>query len=336
MEQENSFKNSVVLIVEDVSAYSAILEDSLIKAEWKANNILKADTTEAAIAALEDYYPHLVLLDLMIPYRDGEQPKIGNSVPVLEKIEYLNLSRNLNIKVIVVSGSVGDPGIQKLITGDRKLIVKFLDKSHILSDSKFKSELVRLAKKSLSEEPEIRAVTYMSIRRNVLKDLKKWNESLWKKIDTFILKEFESLYVKNANVEPGAKQIIGTCGEIVEDIICYIQDDSYELANHAYEENHRSVRNKLTALTGRKFAGSDIYEKNPSDQLISRAAAEYASLAYKMRSEAIHSKADDEKNNRIYREHNFTREDAAVSVNLIVPLIQDYMLYKLRKKKGWI
>lgn len=336
MNEESNYKDSVILIVEDILAYSAILEDTLKKADWKANNILAADTTEAAISALEDYYPHLVLLDLMIPYRDGEKPKIGNSVPVLEKIELLNLSKNLNIKVIVVSGSVGDPGIQKLITGDRKLIVKFLDKSHILSDSKFKSELVRLAIKSLTEEPEVRAVTYMSIRRNILKDLKKWNETLWQKIDIFILKEFESLYERRANVEPGAKQIIGTCGEIVEDIICYIQDDSYELANHAYEEDHRSVREKLTALTGRKYRGSNTYELDPSDRLISRAAAEYASLAYMMRNEAIHSKEDDGDNNRIYREHSFTREDAAVSLNLIVPLVQDYMLYKLRKKKGWI
>ncbi len=333
MATEISLFDLKILIVEDKVTNAEYLSEILTgKGRADRRKLVFAATTEGALEALEDHLPDIVLLDLQIPYTVGGEPKIVNSYPIVEKVELLNYRRNLEIKILVLSSSVEDKGMQKLIAGDTRLITKFLDKAHYYKTEELHKELIELIGRTSKEKSEVKTVSYDTIRRTVLKDLKNLNEPLWLKIDTFIITPFEGLFKPKANIEPVAKQIIGSCGEVVEDIINFMKHDHYELTNDNYLNNERSIRNSLNALTGRKHIQKNEFEYHPENQMISRPAAEYAYMAYRLRSEALHTKEDDVYNSKLFINVKFKIEDAAVSINLISPLIRNYITY-IRKKK---
>jgi hypothetical protein len=99
----------------------------------------------------------------------------------------------------------------------------------------------------------------------------------------------------------------------------------------SYSNNVTSVRNKLTALSGRVYTEYNSYEET-GDKIISRKAAEYALKAYQYRNEAVHSQKKDDKNNKIFADSSFSKEDASISVQLIFPLIKDYITYVKSKQ----
>jgi len=104
-----------------------------------------------------------------------------------------------------------------------------------------------------------------------------------------------------------------------------------------FSEDDNTIVNKLTKLSGRKFLrfenGKAIYKNISSlKPIIRRISQEYTHMAYKLRNQASHPPEDDPNFNNLFAGYNakFTKEDAAISINLIVPLIQDYINYMKR------
>jgi CheY-like chemotaxis protein len=332
-------KDVKFLIVEDDKSNLDHLSRTLLyNTGVPSGNVSEAETADEAIEIISDFEPDIVLLDLKLPRKKGDEPSIDSAVEILKEIELHNYRNNRFVRVIVISGSVQDAGVQQLILGDRSNIVKFLDKNAIAIDSdEFKTKLFIQINKATNGEDQERIVEYTDIRNSQARKLKKLHPTLWKKIEDDILEEFEKLFEKHANIPPRAQQIVGACGKVVEDIIALLADDSLDLSAQKYSDDPNSVRRKLQGLTGRRWIGrEDGFENTGSDVLITRAAAEYGAEAYLHRSHALHGNEGDDKNERLYpQNYKFTIEDAAISINLIMPLINDYIKHlesKLKKK----
>lgn len=324
-----------ILIAEDNQSNTEFLVRAL-RSNVSLTNIKLTDTAETAVEAINDFYPDIVLLDLKLPRKKGNEPNIDSAAEILKEIELHNYKKNRFIRVIVISGSVQDTGVQQLILGDRSNIVKFLDKNAIAIDSEeFKEKLLKLIGRSLTEDVPERTIDYSVLRKSTLQKLETLHPSLWKKMNSEILDEFETLNARKVNVHARAKQIIGACGEVVEDIIALLKDESLDLSAQQYSDDFNSVRRKLTSLTGRKkIHGSIGYEMTGSDILINRSSAEYATQAYYFRSQALHGKVGDDNNDNLFKSgYSFSREDAAISLNLIIPLVNDFIEYLDTKSK---
>ena len=328
-----------VLIVEDeVEIQRGLVRILTYTGKLPGGYIDLAGNSTDSKEKIDDFEPDIVLLDLKIPRVKGDTPDVINSNDVLNHIELTNFKFNKNIKVIIISASVKDKGTQKLILGDRSNIVKFLDKDERAIDSEeFGKELLRQIDKAMNEEPDEKRMDYSAIRRSIVRDLKELNPDLFNKIDKEILDEFESLNSKDAYIHKISKNVITTCGEIVEDIIALLKSKTIKLSNVVYTDGEfESVRKKLTSLTGRRFVSKEEGFEITGDEIITRIAANMAIQAYVLRSEAAHGgQEDDPRNEKFFaNRYIFTREDAAVSVNLIMPLIRDYINYLKNQKKA--
>ncbi len=327
-----------VLIVEDeVEIQRGLVRILTYTGKLPGGYIDLAGNSTDSKEKIDDFEPDIVLLDLKIPRVKGDTPDVINSNDVLNHIELTNYKFNKNIKVIIISASVKDKGTQKLILGDRSNIVKFLDKDERAIDSEeFGKELLRQIDKAMNEEPDEKRMDYSAIRRSVIRELKELNPELFNKIDKEVLDEFEKLNEKGTYIHKKSKDIIITCGAIVEDILAFIKSKSTKLATVKYTDDPTWVRGKLDALTGRRFVKDVGFELTGGPEIISRIASGMAYQAYNLRSEAVHGGLDDDPDLNKYfaNKYIFTREDAAVSVNLIMPLIRDYINYLKTQKKA--
>lgn len=321
MEIEKSKRK--VLIVEDESdklqGIARILRD---EGGISLKNILIARNAVDAIRKLEDDEPQLILLDLKIPRKDDDPVDICNAIEILKNIELYNFKNNFSVKVIIVSASIQDYGLQKLIIGDRSDIVSFIDKNDAaINSDDFKDKLLKQIEKAFNHEMIEKKMDYSSIRKSGIRKLQDLNKTLWEKIDNNILNEFECLTERNVNIHTRAKQIIGCCGEIVEDIVTKLNNNEGTV-----KESNPSIGKILDSLTGRKRnSETKAMIMTGVEPVISRSTADYAYHAYRLRSEALHSAENDLENTRVFKGKTFTREDAAISINLIVPLILEYI-----------
>ena len=334
----DSLKTNRYLIVEDEEENRDLLLRLLIN-EYNISddNIHEAENLSQAEVEIEEFQPNIIFLDLKIPESYGMEPEMINAFKIIQQAELYNFKQpdsKEKIKIIVVSGSIKDKGVQKIISLNKDTIFDFFDKGIIASDfDKFKLDFKRKLEKAIIYEGNNPSIDYSDVRNALFRKVQEINPSLWEKIDSQILKEFEKFSGKKANEFNISKSIIGTCGEIVEDVIWYFT----VLGNHklpeSYNENEGSVLAKLTSLSGRKHIGRDNKEQVfelINQPKIRRISQEYALLAYRMRSQALHTKEGDVNNNKWFKEHKFTKEDAAISINLIVPFIEDYMEFKKR------
>lgn len=320
------------LVVEDESDKRDFLVRMLMDNEIKSEHIEEAETSLQAIEQIRDFEPDIILLDIAIPRDEQSEPSSANCGEVIREIRLFNHENQNNIKTFIISATVEDKGLQKLIGDDHKGIDYFFDKNEIsINPDRFKERLIGKIKSALTKESEPCKIEYRYIQKSLTKELKKINEELWEKINTEILDEFETLSERNVNEHNRSKSIIITCGEIVEDIVHLLEDESLELSTINYSDSIASTRNKLTALSGRVYAEYNSYEET-GDKIISRKAAEYALKAYQYRNEAVHSKEKDDKNNKIFADSSFSKEDASISVQLIFPLIKDYITYVKSKQ----
>ncbi len=331
-----------VLVVEDKVKFREPLIEILLSNNDPRYEVEDAASSEEAQKFIREFEPDVVLLDLKIPRTDEEEPEIRNAISVLQEVTLLNYEKNLDSKVIVISGSIDDPGLRRLIEGDRSSIISFINKNEgaTITDE-FKKNLLKLVKRALNADAPLRSLDYSAIRRSVVRELKDFNVELFEKIDKEVLTEFEKLNDKGTNVYKKSKDVIISCGEIVEDVLAFLKSHNTKLTDIKYSEDSAKVRNRLTSLTGRKAQKVEItdqkgekkyqihFKPNGEIDAISRFAAETAFMAYSLRSEAVHGgKEDDERNAKLFaNKYQFTREDAAVSVNLIMPLIRDYINY---------
>ncbi len=339
-----------ILVVEDEEDIrDGLVRALMYKGNWPEKLIEDVDNAESAIDVIETFRPDIVLLDLKIPKRRGEKEEIRYAVDILKEIDLYNYKNNANTKVIVISASVDDPGMQRLVLGDRSNIISFLDKNEMAIESdEFKDKLIKRIRWAFESAPDEKRMDYSAIRRSVIRELKELNPELFNKIDKEVLSEFEKLNDKDTNTYKKSKDVMISCGEVVEDILAFFKSNATKLSSIKYSDDPSKVRNRLTSLTGRmpyfvKITDSDGEERNQlhfkydeKNELISRVASESAYMAYFLRSEAVHGgKEDDERNIKLFaNKYKFTREDAAVSVNLIMPLIRDYINYLKTQKKA--
>lgn len=329
-----------ILIIEDEEKNRDFISRVLLDdVKVSSDNIEEAENLKKAKEIIEEFEPNIILLDLKIPSADGFEPSMVNAYEVIQKAQLFNYKQNNQddkIKIIVISGSINDLGVQKLISLNKDVVFDFFDKNEIsISLDKFKKDLKKKIVKALKFEGVIHAIDYSFVRRSILKNIESINVDLWNKIEKDLLLEFEKLNDKKVNEYSVSKSIIGTCGEIVEDLIHLFKEDLFD-ENKAYSQEERSVLNKLTKLSGRKYSRFNEASKEKEYELltekkISRKSAEYALMAYRLRSQALHSTNGDDANNKWFANSKFTKEDASISINLIVPIIQDFIAYKKKK-----
>jgi len=325
-----------ILIIEDDQPKREEMVEILRDKGIKLSNVFTAGYAEKGIEILENELPDIVLLDLKIPYNEESiSIKTENSNKVIREVERLNAIRNLenlSTGIIIISASVADEGVRNNYKHTPE-VVDFFDKDEIaINKEKFISDLFKKIQQTIERDFKHECkIELKEIRNTKLSRLKKIHQNLYERITIDLLEQFEKLNNKNANISHIAESIIGLSGRIVEDIINLIEDDAYELVATDRADNYRSVREKLTFLTGRSY---DYDKKNYTkigNSIFSRKSAHYATLAYKLRSEALHSKEGDSKNDKIFVNSRYTIEDAAISINLIMPLIQEFIEYKKNK-----
>lgn len=110
---------SKLLIVDDSSFMRTILKDLALQSNWKSAQILEASDGEEAIALFTAEKPDLVLLDIIMPKKDG--------IEVLQEI-------GRNARAVVIVSSVGQESVIEKAKdlGAKDYIVKPFDSKKVI------------------------------------------------------------------------------------------------------------------------------------------------------------------------------------------------------------
>ncbi len=327
--------NIKIVIIEDDQEKSEELIEILYGLGFNLEKIKSSGYAENGIELINDELPDVVLLDLKIPYNeDDRRIKIDNSNKVINEVERLNAARNQedsSTGIIIISASVQDSGLKNNYKHIPE-VVDFFDKDEIaLNKDGFKSKL--LNKIEIATERDFRHKTQINlsdIRQVNLKKLETIHKGLYERINSDLLGQFDKLNNREINTNQIIENIIGLSGRIVEDILNLVDNDHSTLTTYSNIDNFNSVRNRLTNYTGRWWNNDSKKLENKGKKIFSRSAAEYARLAYMFRSEALHSKEADTDNKNIFVGNSYSIGDAAISINLIMPLILEFIKYKTR------
>lgn len=331
-------KDLSVIIVEDENKNTEILERVLLGNGIK--KIRTASNTVDALDLLEAEYPNLILLDLKIPYTKGTPEESVNALNIIMEVERINRIYDCYIRIIIISGTTQERGLQKLISRDKLLIQHMFDKGLMTEDSdKFKAELLNQINHVLNYpiKKEKATITLLELNQKNIFPLKTIDGYLFEFINTNIFSPFEKM---DATTESNLSfAIIIKCGIVVEYLVdafsLRITDSTKKKLTSLTDlaalksqpkESDMSIRDRLVELTGRKFnSGSFV---NTGTQIISRQAADFAITAYRIRNDASHTGESDPKNKNIFSDNNFTKEHALSSITLILPIVKDYINFK--------
>ena len=323
-------KDNRYLIVEDeVENRNLVVELLIDDFGVPSDNIEESGDFEDATVKLDNFEPNIVLLDLKIPLQQGSEPSIKNATNFIAKVNNYNTTQYDNkdkVKIIVISGSVEDAGVKEFIKNN-EIVVSFFDKGDIASDIKqFKKDFEKKIIKAGTQVFQEQKIDYSFVRNSILKDLNRINPEFKVKVEKDILKQFELFSNRNTNEYNISKSIIINCGQIIEDVIQFF------ITLGAPVNKNDSVLKKLISLSGRTHNGFDHGEANynlTDNYYIRRVSQEYAYMVYKMSSHARHTEEGDINNNKWFTGFNakFLKTDASIAVNLIIPLIQDYITY---------
>ncbi len=329
-----NLQDAKFLIVEDEEDKSDLFFRMLLEQNVSEDQIEVSETSDSAKEKISEFEPEIILLDVKIPRDESSQPESDNCIDVINAVKLYNHENTGKIRIILISATVKDKGIQKIIQSEKKIFVDFLDKTEIATNlDKFKEKLLKDIKKALKNDEEEEKIDYSFVRKSNLKELKKLKPPLWKKIEEEILNEFEKLNNKNVNEHLVSKNIIRNCGEIVEVITYYLEDNTINLNDIVISNNPNSIRNRLTILTGRAYKSNEEgYEVVSKKTLISRKACEFGYRAYLLRNQASHAAEVDEQNRNIFNQTRLNKEDAAISLSLIMPLMNDYIAFLKNKE----
>jgi CheY-like chemotaxis protein len=333
-------KDLNILIVEDENKNIEIIEKMLLNEG--VEKIRSSKCTNEAIAELENGdYPDLILLDLKIPLDIGGVEDSINSLSIIMEIERLNRVYDHQIRIIIISGTTQERGLQKLIERDSFLILHMFDKGLMgLSPDEFKKQLIAQVRKSLNypikkEQPKI---TILENIDRIISKLKEIDNELFVYYHNEVLCNYEDIDKTNEKIYSQA--IIIRCGIIIEDILQQFEggkslrkiaaESSGKKVTEIEAEDESSVRKKLIKLTGRAWDYDNKLFEVKGSAKISRQACEYGIVVYRSRSYASHNNKTDSKNDNIFVDDNFSKEHALTSITLLTPLLQDYIKYKTK------
>ncbi len=333
-------KDLNIVIVEDENKNIEIIEKMLLNEG--VEKIRSSKCTNEAIAELENGdYPDLILLDLKIPLDIGGVEDSINSLSIIMEIERLNRVYDHQIRIIIISGTTQERGLQKLIERDSFLILHMFDKGLMgLSPDEFKKQLIAQVRKSLNypvkkEQPK---VTILENIDRIISKLKEIDNDLFVYYHNEVLCNYEDIDKSNEKVYSQA--IIIRCGIIIEDILQQFEgikstrkiaaEASGKKVTEVEAEDESSVRKKLIKLTGRAWDYDNKSFEIKGKPTISRQACEYGIVVYRSRSYASHNNKTDSKNDNIFVDDNFNKEHALTSITLLTPLLQDYIKFKTK------
>jgi len=321
------------LIVEDDQEKREQLVKEMRNLGFNLNNIERTKYAEKAIEKINDELPDVVLLDLNIPYsEDNEKIEINNSNKVIEAVKSINLTRNLSDEstgIIIVSASIDDKGMRNRYKGSPE-IVDYIDKYEMaINPQGFAKNLNKQINKVLERKfSQPCLIDFKEIKLSNMKPLEKTHPALYDRIINELFAPLSKLNNRDVNVHHVSNSIISAAGKIVEDIINITLHERPNLTSANINENHMTIRHKLTQLTGRKWDYETKEYIITGSPVFSRKAAEYAQIAYKLRSEAAHSTEADEKNEKLFADCKFTTEDAVIASTLVLPLILEFIQHK--------
>jgi CheY-like chemotaxis protein len=337
---KKDLKDLNILIVEDESKNTEILERILLG--QGITKLRTASNTEEAIDKISQDLPDLILLDLRIPYTEGGQEDAANSYQIVLEVESSNRIHDHHIKIIIISGTTQEKGLQKLIAKDKSLFQHMFDKGDMGMDpEKFKNDLLAQIKQVLTHsvkknKPKISLFENLD---RIIAPLKQIDKDLFAYFHDEVLCNFEEMDDKTENIVSQA--IIIRCGIILEDLIQQFENPSQKNKDRKFNaessgkviteiipEDEKSIKRRLEKLTGRTWDKTNYLYIINDKAKISRQACEYGVLAYKCRNHASHSNKTNPKNDNIFNDGNFTKEHAINSITLLTPILQDYIKYK--------
>jgi CheY-like chemotaxis protein len=324
-----------ILIVEDHIGNRDTIFRALMDAGIPAKQIETTDNSGEAKSLIDDFEPNVVLLDLTIMGKSGGEEDVLYSYEVIEKVRLYNHENPEQIEIIIISGTIENENIQKILHTEGENITGFIDKAIMSSDrDQFKEKLIKNIAKALRDAKEGKHIEFSNIRNSNLRLLKKLHVELWEKIEEEVLENIARLDLKKVNEHNVAKNIIISCGQIVEIVIYYLEGSVKSVREINFSDNPVTVRNKLNRLSGRKFNNSaksyEIIDENP---IISKKASEYAYRAYTLRNHAGHAPEIDNKNKNIFKDTRFDKWDAIIALDLVMPLLNEY-IKRLKEKNS--
>lgn len=325
---------SNILIVEDHKGNRDTIVRLLIEEGIPMQQIETTDNAGEAKTLIDEFEPDIILLDITIMREEEGEENSLYSYEVIEKVRLYNHENPDKIKIIIISGTVENEGIQRILRTEGENIISFIDKIWMSSDmEKFKSRLKKDINKALRFTDEGEFIEFSDIRNSNLRLLKRLHSELWEKIEEEILDNLERMNLKDVNEHNEAKNVIMNCGQVVEFIIYFLEGRVSTLKEVDFSNDQETVRNKLTRLSGRKFNESTKSYTVIADQpVISRKACEYAYRAYHLRNQASHDPQMDDKNKNIYKDARLDKWDAKIALDLIVPLLNEY-IKRLKEKQ---
>lgn len=336
-----ALKDLNVLIVEDENKNIEIIEKLLLNEG--VVKIRSSKCTSDALTELESgEYPDLILLDLKIPLTVGGVEDSINSLSIIMEIERLNRVYDHQIRIIIISGTTQERGLQKLIERDSFLILHMFDKGLMgQNPDEFRKQLLAQVNKSLNypvkkEQPKI---TILENIDRIISKLKECDNELFVYYHNEVLCNYED--IDKTNEKLYSQAIIIRCGIIIEDILQQFEgvkstrkisaEASGKKVTEVEAEDESSVRRKLIKLTGRAWNHDNRVFELKGVPTISRQACEYGIVVYRSRSYASHNNKSDAKNDNIFVDDNFSKEHALTSITLLTPLLQDYIKFKTKK-----
>lgn len=336
-----SIKDIDVIIVEDENKNIDVLERILLNEGIKQIRVCK--DTESTIDQIERQFPDVILLDLKIPYTKGGVEDSINSFNIILEVERINRIHEHHIKIIIISGTTQERGLQKIIARDKSLIQHMFDKG-LMGDksTELRAELIRQINNVVTY-PVKKEAAKVSIIENldrVLYQLKEVDYDLFAYFNNEVLCNYEEIEAKTEKIM--SQGIIIRCGIIIEDIIQQLDDSSKgtsrkisaessgKSVTEIIPEEESSVRKKLIRLSGRSWDYDKKLFEVKGEVKISRQACEYGIVVYRSRNYASHNGKTDPKNENIYSDNNYTKEHALTSITLLTPLLQDYIKYKTK------
>jgi CheY-like chemotaxis protein len=313
-----------ILIVEDEKKQTDRIIKCLLKHGITSNNIKQAKSFEKAKEKLETAIWDFVVLDVNILEHEDDQPDSAikkNSERLMEYIRNENEKRpDSKIKVIYSTGSK-EHILYKEVYKGQEWVLNVIEKQ---ASNEYEDALIGTIQKELATPRGTSAVIeYTGIPKDVVIKLKHLDKGRFAAIDNI-----QQLYTQGDYF-----QVIMLCGSFVEDIIARFDSNLITIKDDVPENIYaalNSLRGQKKEKDGQfsKWVVNDLAEKK-----ISQKSIEYAILAYKCRNHAAHPSSPmcgrhKQDFNMYYNDpEKYTIHTAAISIQLLVPIIIDYIKY---------
>ena len=312
-----------ILIVEDESEMAERIAKCLLENGFPKEQIKGVKSFEKAKEKLEIDNWDFVILDVNILENENDSYQTAskkNSERLMDLIRQENLKRpDHQIKVIYSTGSKEAIHYKSTFKG-QEWVLNVIEK---FASNEYEEALIGTIKKELAN-PQVNTtvVEYSGIPKDVQINLKATNQKLFFELEK-ILKSYDNKQYK---------EVIMSCGAYVEVVInAFPISELSQKANIAL--GYLTAADKLGLLRGRLWDRENrkMQTIDLPMQLISEKTFEYSCFVCECRNSAAHDNLREtrRKYNMFFQDSDaYTTHTAAISLQLLVPIIQDYIKYR--------